>query len=231
MPEPMPQPVPRPTPPTADLNPLELQLYQHLAQWRRGQARERGLAPFQILTNRTLADLARRRPGNPATLQWIFGIGPAKARDWGEAVLAVLREGAGAVELPLCCDPAELAEPIALPMVRRRTDAESVAEAHRIAEVAFAAGLPVALTAELCARAPGTVETWLQEWAERHPEADLSPWLSPETRRQVRTQAEIAGSTRLKPLRDALGPDTVSYLEVRLALVGLPAATHLAELG
>ncbi len=212
----------RPPHPTALLSPEERSLYEHLAQWRRERARENDVPPFHVLTNRTLVDLAQRRPGNPATLLQIFGIGPAKAHTWGEAVLAVLRHAARELGLAVCEDPRELpASQVVSRATRRRTDAESVAEAHRIAEVAFAAGLPLELTAQLCDRAPTTVAGWLEEWAERHPEADLSPWLSPETRRQVRTQAEIAGSTRLKPLREALGPDTVSYLEVRLALVGL----------
>ena len=220
----------RATRPTDGLSPEELSLYQHLAEWRRQQARAHEVPPFQVLTNRTLADLARRRPSNTLIIKEIFGIGPAKAQAWGEPVLAVLHEGAQALGLALCDNIAELAAPTELlPGPRRRTDAESVAEAHRIAEVACGAGLPLELTAELCARAPATVAGWLEDWAERHPQADLSPWLSPATRQQVREQAQIVGCERLKPVREAVGAGTVSYLEVRLALVGLRGQSHVEQ--
>jgi len=56
------------------------------------RARAEGVPPYVILHDRSLREIARRRPGDLAALRTCYGVGPAKAERWGEAVLAVVRE-------------------------------------------------------------------------------------------------------------------------------------------
>jgi len=49
--------------------------------------------PYVILHDRSLRDIARRRPADLGALRLCYGVGPAKAERWGEALLAVVRGG------------------------------------------------------------------------------------------------------------------------------------------
>ncbi|MCP9825888.1 DNA helicase RecQ [Synechococcus sp. EJ6-Ellesmere] len=61
-----------------------------LKDWRRAQAREQGVPPYVVFHDRTLAELAARRPARLADLGQVSGIGAAKLNRYGEAVLAVI---------------------------------------------------------------------------------------------------------------------------------------------
>lgn len=83
----IPKPLPEPTP----LEPADLPTYEALRLWRRRLAAARGVPPYLVLHNRTLAELARWRPMTLADLRGIRGIGEAKAAHYGPAILAVVR--------------------------------------------------------------------------------------------------------------------------------------------
>jgi len=61
-----------------------------LRRWRAEVARAQGMPAYLIFHDRTLAELARRRPNDLAELAQVPGIGPAKSARWGLAVLRIL---------------------------------------------------------------------------------------------------------------------------------------------
>jgi len=61
-----------------------------LKDWRRLQAREQGVPPYVVFHDRTLVELAARRPSRLDDLGQVSGIGAAKLERYGEAVLAVI---------------------------------------------------------------------------------------------------------------------------------------------
>ena len=63
-----------------------------LKSWRREQAREQGVPPYVVFHDRTLVELAARRPADLNALGGIGGIGAAKLDRYGEALLAVLAD-------------------------------------------------------------------------------------------------------------------------------------------
>src|SRR5229473_5969798 len=65
-----------------------------LKEWRRDEARERGLPAYVIFHDRTLADVADRRPATIPELLSVSGVGPAKVANYGEAVLAIVQQHA-----------------------------------------------------------------------------------------------------------------------------------------
>jgi ATP-dependent DNA helicase RecQ len=65
-------------------------LFDALRAWRAGLAREQGVPAYVILHDKTLRELAARRPANPADLLDIPGIGQAKAERYGEALLLLM---------------------------------------------------------------------------------------------------------------------------------------------
>lgn len=63
-----------------------------LKAWRRDFARRQRVAPYVILHDRTLAELLLRRPETVEELLQIPGIGPQKARKYGEEILEALQQ-------------------------------------------------------------------------------------------------------------------------------------------
>jgi ATP-dependent DNA helicase RecQ len=78
--------------PVAELSGSGAERYERLRQLRGELAREAGLPAYCVFPDRTLAELARRRPASETELLDIPGVGPAKARKYGERFLAALRD-------------------------------------------------------------------------------------------------------------------------------------------
>jgi ATP-dependent DNA helicase RecQ len=74
----------------ADLPPADSGLFDVLRQWRGQTAREQGVPAYVILHDRTLQELAARRPQSPDELLDISGIGEAKVSRYGTALLELL---------------------------------------------------------------------------------------------------------------------------------------------
>jgi ATP-dependent DNA helicase RecQ len=75
--------------PTAE----ERERYGRLRELRSSLAKEASLPAYCVFNDRTLVELARRRPRSERDLLDVPGVGPAKAEKYGEAFLALLREG------------------------------------------------------------------------------------------------------------------------------------------
>ena len=65
-------------------------LLRSLKQWRRERARTLGLPPYVVFHDRTLMEIASRRPTRLEDLAVITGIGTAKLARYGEEVLGVI---------------------------------------------------------------------------------------------------------------------------------------------
>lgn len=74
---------------------LESPLGTALRSWRLARAREDGVPAYVVFPDRTLVELAERRPLSLAALSGISGVGPAKLERYGEEVLDVLARNAG----------------------------------------------------------------------------------------------------------------------------------------
>jgi DNA helicase-2/ATP-dependent DNA helicase PcrA len=77
-----------PKPDDAELPPV----YQALRAWRLTRARLDGVPAYVVFHDRTLAEIATRRPGTAAELAGVSGVGPAKLERYGTEVLATLAE-------------------------------------------------------------------------------------------------------------------------------------------
>ena len=68
---------------------------ERLRSLRTDLARKAAIPAYCVLTDRTLGELATRLPSDEAGLLDVPGIGPAKVRKYGSALLAALREAEG----------------------------------------------------------------------------------------------------------------------------------------
>jgi ATP-dependent DNA helicase RecQ len=76
-----------------DPDSIDAALLDALKGWRREQARQQGVPPYVVFHDRTLTELAARRPSSLADLSSISGIGTAKLERYGAALLEVLASG------------------------------------------------------------------------------------------------------------------------------------------
>jgi DNA helicase-2/ATP-dependent DNA helicase PcrA len=69
---------------------LDEELYGRLVEWRSTTAAAMKVPAYVVFTDATLVALAERRPGSPAELLAIAGIGPRKLGQFGAAVFALV---------------------------------------------------------------------------------------------------------------------------------------------
>lgn len=74
----------------AELSAADRSLYDALREWRSARARQEGVPPYVLFTNRELLALVRFKPRTPNAMQAIDGIGAAKVQRHGAGVLAIL---------------------------------------------------------------------------------------------------------------------------------------------
>lgn len=72
------------------LRPEDWPLFNALRDWRNERAREEGVPPYVIATNRQLAQVARDRPQTLSQLAQVEGFGKAKVGRHGRAMLQVV---------------------------------------------------------------------------------------------------------------------------------------------
>jgi ATP-dependent DNA helicase RecQ len=92
-----PERAPRPTkrrcaevPAMDELDAEATELFEALRRHRLQLARDEGVPPYVIASDRCLRDLARQRPHTVDELLLVHGIGPAKAERYGEGLLEVV---------------------------------------------------------------------------------------------------------------------------------------------
>ena len=67
-----------------------------LRAWRTEKARQAGMPPYVILSDRHLEGIVERAPSTLRALAACTGIGPMKLERWGDEILSVLARGNGA---------------------------------------------------------------------------------------------------------------------------------------
>jgi ATP-dependent DNA helicase RecQ len=79
------------TGPTPDqLDPEDRLLFEALRSHRLEVARQQGIPPYRVASDRALRDIARLRPTDRVNLQLANGIGPNKAEMYGEGLIEIV---------------------------------------------------------------------------------------------------------------------------------------------
>ena len=65
-----------------------LEVFEALRKYRRERAKEDGVPPYVVASDRTLRDVAMLRPRTLDELGLAHGIGPAKLEKYGDGLLA-----------------------------------------------------------------------------------------------------------------------------------------------
>ena len=76
--------------PVAELSEAETALFARLKELRLCLASERGVPAYVVFSDKSLADMARRRPRNDAEFAQVNGVGAAKLKDFASPFLAAI---------------------------------------------------------------------------------------------------------------------------------------------
>lgn len=78
----------------ADLSTRDQSVFDALRAWRTSLAKARGVPPYVIFHDRTLAEIAREKPSDASALREISGVGEKKAQAYAEDVARIVAEAA-----------------------------------------------------------------------------------------------------------------------------------------
>ena len=67
-------------------------IIKDLKAWRKRKADDMNVPPYVIFNDRTLLDIAAKKPTDKAALKNVYGIGQAKADQFGKSILAIIEE-------------------------------------------------------------------------------------------------------------------------------------------
>lgn len=196
---------------------VDRDLFETLRTWRRDTAAARNIAPFVVLGDRTLRDLAAMRPSSIERLRIVSGIGEVRLREHGNELLRMIDTHCAGRELERDV-PLEVRPPRQRPRTSRTTAAKT--EAVRLLQE----GRTIEEVMERTGRARSTVVGDLCEIIEdgRY-QPSLRMWVEEETEVVIRRAAAEAGIERLKPIREIVG-ETISYDQIRIVVATIRAA-------
>jgi ATP-dependent DNA helicase RecQ len=74
---------------------VDEQLFEMLRATRAALARDKGVPAYIVFSDKTLRDMALRKPATPEAFAEVFGVGAAKQKEYGAAFTAAIREYLG----------------------------------------------------------------------------------------------------------------------------------------
>ncbi len=185
-------------------------LFDALRALRRELASERNVAPFLILSDATLRELARVRPTTLTELRNVYGFGQKKVDDLGERFLGAIAAHGGA--------PRRMANPA--PSDRPHRTASAAAQ---IARAMYGRGCGIDEVATAIERSRGTATKYLAEFIEIERPERIDTWVDIATYDAVAAAAREVGIERLRPIFEKL-EEKVPYDPIRLVVTHLSFA-------
>ena len=68
-----------------------LRIARELKTWRKKIAEEENVPPYVVFGDRTIADIAAKKPANETELSHVYGIGSVKADRFGSAIIRIVK--------------------------------------------------------------------------------------------------------------------------------------------
>ncbi|MGD9947899.1 MAG: helix-turn-helix domain-containing protein [Desulfobulbus sp.] len=197
------------------------ELFQQLRQWRNDLAAENGVAPYQILHQKTLIQIAVHLPDSIPALKEIKGIGKRLAERYGRDIVARVvayrqENGIESVTLPI---------PLALSIgpTGERKQATSREDTKKSSLDMLHSGLSIEEIASQRSLTRQTVEGHLAYFIKAG-ELMIDGLLPEERRRKLEEKISVLQLGSLKAIKEALN-DEYSYGEINLVLAHLQQST------
>ena len=204
---------------------VDRELFEHLRGIRRELASQAGAPPWTVFTDRTLRDLARRRPTTRAEFRQTPGIGDAKLKKFGvrftKEITAYCREHGLATDVDentKTFDPGDDASFPKSTVVTGRT--VRVSRTKQAAFDMFAKGASIDDAMSALARVRSTTNGYLVDFIACTKPTTIDQWLDRATYDAVAAAAGEVGTARLNRIFERLDA-RVAYDEIKLVTAHL----------
>ena len=179
-------------------------LLERLLEWRQEAADREKIAPYLLMSDGVLAELAARRPSKIDRLTAVTGLGAKQIAQHGESIVGMIESYCSFKAVPMD-------QPLRFPSSPLR-DSYGVRFKQRRSLQQVATELNVT---------ESTVTKYLVEYILDGSIQDVSPWISERELQQVFQAAERCGTGQLTPIYEAC-ESQVSYNKIRIALAFRP---------
>ena len=182
------------------------ELQDFLREWRRQTAKEKGLAAFIVMHDTTLLALCRVQPETKLQLLQVQGMGEAKTKMYGDAILDALRRFRSG-ERARNDWQAHASSPA-------RETLDLLQQGHTFEEIAQRRGRKIS-----------TVVAMISSLIEKGETQFRPEWMDPAHYSAIQSACTKLGMDLLSPIKNSLPPE-ISYEEIRLVVAHLRATTQ-----
>ncbi|MFN0053191.1 MAG: DNA helicase RecQ [Planctomycetales bacterium] len=202
---------------------VDRQLFEALRALRLDLAAQGKVPPYLVFGDATLRELARVRPSTLERMRMVYGIGDAKLRDYGAAVLELLNDQCH--ERDLSRDNA--AGPVPAPSESPAAPRKLSAGAHQAAQL-FRQGMSIEQAMQSLGRARSTTCEYLSDYIRQERPASIATWVPDAVYQQVAQVVGQIGPYPMKPIFAAL-EEKVPYDIIRLVISHLQCREQKPE--
>ncbi len=188
-------------------------LFELLRTLRRTLAQDMGKPPYVIFSDKTLRDMARKRPSTLAAMLHVHGVGKQKNEIFGQQFLELVDAHCETISLSrdegLEMEFESPSTPKPKGALRKQAEHEAFA--------LFRAGHNVESAMEHLGRARSTIAGYLAAYISLEPDVDVVQWIDQGTFERICTAVDQHGVAYLKPIHEALNGE-VDYDTIRIAV-------------
>jgi len=194
----------------------ESPIFQALRSLRRAIARERGVPPYVVFPDSTLREMCERLPLSREDMLCITGVGEVKFERYGDQFLELIRK--------YVADPDSIETEKSLASILFKRDIAGRKKGNRgrkssylITWMQFQEGMSLEEISRERELALSTVQEHLLQAVREGYEVDWDRLINREQEEQVLRTARELGTSRLKPIKQAL-PAQYDYFTIRLVM-------------
>ncbi len=194
---------------------VDRDLFEHLRNIRRELSEKSSVPAFVIFSDRTLRDLARRRPTELIMFKAAHGIGDAKVKKFGKRFCLEIsdfcREHSLSVDIVIDPNSASETAPAA-PSPTTQTNTAKITAFEM-----FAKGKTIDAVMTALSRAQTTTAGYLCDFIEETKPKSVEKWVSKSIYVEVAGAADHVGFDKLKPIYEHL-KEKVAYHQIKIVL-------------
>ncbi len=194
-------------------------LFEALRKLRSTIASKKKVPAYVVFGDTALRDMARRRPSTLEGFLEVKGVGEEKCRQYGQTVLAVIKDycPANSLETDVGANQKTVLDKL---QINKPKTPSRLSKARRLAFDLFEQKLSIEEVAKSVNRAESTTIQYLVEYIKRENINKPYPWVDEQTFGLIINAVKQVGSDRTKPIFDLLNGE-IAYDQIRISIACL----------
>ncbi|MDT8301576.1 MAG: RQC domain-containing protein [Sedimentisphaerales bacterium] len=198
---------------------VDKSLFESLRKLRATIAGKRRIPAYIVFSDAALRDMARRRPSTLEGFLEIKGVGEEKCRQYGQTVLAVIKDycRANSLEMDVGANPETVSEEL---QINKPKTPSRPSKSRQFAFDLFDQKLSIEEVAKPVNRAESTTTQYLIEYIKREKINNPYPWADEQMFGRIIDAVKQVGSDRKKSIFDLLNGE-IDYHQIRNSIACL----------